>query len=411
MPEQLPDIYLFNPTCEYAVANGRASWQPNRLLQKMEEDLGSLPLFFAQPADIILVKKMPPSEFTASLQKINIIPPRFFQLNEIRTNPELFSRPKNRLLPWGWSPAAHKLLAPLKSTCSAAFLESPVAKWQPESREIYSKKFALEILKLLLPELPREMVLPYHFIPQVCTTKPEIESQIRKWGNIMVKAPWSSSGRGLQRVTKTPVVEKVWEKLLAIIRDQGFVVVEPLLNKALDMAFQFKIKNGNINYVGISRFLTDDKGQYQGNFLNGWPGELDSEITEFAEKLPEMIVKPLATAVKNSLLVKYYEGHFGVDTLIFRDEQNKLRVNPCLEINVRQNMGLLSLYLEKLISPQQKGVFKTYYQPGKSFAEFAEIMTKKHPLMLKNSKIEAGFFPIIPVFPTTQFGAYILVSA
>jgi len=27
----------------------------------------------------------------------------------------------------------------------------------------------------------------------------------------MVKAPWSSSGRGLQKITKTPVVEKVWE--------------------------------------------------------------------------------------------------------------------------------------------------------------------------------------------------------
>ena len=54
MTENLPDIYLFNPTCEYAVANGHTSWQPNRLLQKMEEDLGTLPLFFARPQDVIL---------------------------------------------------------------------------------------------------------------------------------------------------------------------------------------------------------------------------------------------------------------------------------------------------------------------------------------------------------------------
>lgn len=411
MPEQLPDIYLFNPTCEYAVANGRTSWQPNRLLQKMEEDLGSLPLFFAQPNDIVLVKKLPPPEFLTSLQEINIIPPHFLQLDEIRTNQDFICQPKNKLLPWGWSPAAHKLLEPLKPFCSPAFLQSPTASWKPEYREIYSKKFALNLLKLLLSELPPEKVLPAQLIPRVCTTKPEIENQMRKWDKIMVKAPWSSSGRGLQRVTKTPVIEKVWEKLLGIISDQGYVIVEPLLNKVLDMAFQFEIKNGNISYLGISRFLTDEKGQYQGNFLNGWPDELNPEAKKFAEKLPEMIVKPLAKAIENSLLAKFYEGHFGVDTLIFRDQQNKLRVNPCLEINVRQNMGLLSLHLEKLISPQKKGVFKTFYQPGKSFAEFAEMMAKKHPLLLNNSKIEAGFFPVNPAFPTTQFGAYVLASA
>lgn len=411
MPEELPNIYLFNPTCEYAVANGRASWQPNRLFQKMEEDLGSLPLFFARPNDVILVQKIPPPQFLKNLQELNIIPPLFLQSDKIRTNHEFINQPKNRLLPWGWSPAAHKLLNPLKPSCSPAFLQSPTANWKPEYREIYSKKFALNILKTLLPELPPEKVLPRQLIPQVCTTKPEIENLFKKWGKIMVKAPWSSSGRGLQRVTKTPVVEKVWEKLLGIICDQGYVIVEPLLNKVLDMAFQFEIKNGNISYLGISRFLTDEKGQYQGNFLNGWPDNLDSETTKFAEKLPEMIVNPLKTAIENSLLATFYEGNFGVDTLIFRDQQNKLRVNPCLEINVRQNMGLLSLHFEKLISLGKKGVFKTRYQPGKSFAEFAEEMKKKYPLKLNNSKIESGFFPAIPVSPATQFGAYILVSA
>lgn len=410
MTEKLPDIFLFNPTCEYAVANGRASWQPNRLLQKMEEDLGSLPLFFARHNDVVLVKKTPQREFIASLHKINIFPPQFLQLNEIRTNSEFINQPKNQLLPWGWSPAAHKLLEPLKPSCSATFHQSPASSWNPEYREIYSKKFALNILKSLLPELPKKNVLPAHLIPQVCTTKPEIESLFRKWGKIMVKAPWSSSGRGLQRVTKSPVSEKVWEKLLGIISDQGYVIVEPLLNKMLDMAFQFEIKNGNISYLGISRFLTDEKGQYQGNFLNGWPDEQDLEIAEFAEKLPKMIIKPLATAIENSLLAKCYEGNFGVDTLIFRDEHDKLRVNPCLEINVRQTMGLLSLHFEKLISPQKKGVFKTFYQPQKPFAEFAEKMIKLHPLKLNNTKIESGFFPVIPLSSSTQFGAYIMVS-
>ena len=410
MAEKLPNVYLFNPTCEYAVANGQSSWQPNRLLQKMEKDLGALPLFFARPNDVVLVKKLPPPEFLATLQRINITPPRFLQLEEITINSEFINQQKSRLLPWGWSPAAHRLLEPLKPFCSENFQKSPITNWKPEYRDIYSKKFALEILKKLLQELPAEKVLAPHLISQICFTKPEIEKCIKRWGKIMVKAPWSSSGRGLQKVTKTPVAEKVWEKLLGIINDQSYAMVEPLLEKVLDLAFEFKLKNGKVTYLGISRFLTDEKGQYQGNSLNEWPLEINSEITAFAETLPEMIIKPLIKSIESSLLANYYEGFFGVDTLIFRDEKNNLRVNPCLEINVRQNMGLLSLHLEKLISHEKKGVFKTFYKPGKSFFEFKKEMEKTWPLKLTNSKIESGFFPITPGFKDTLFGAYILVE-
>ncbi len=408
--EKLPNIYLFNPTCEYAVANGQPSWQPNRLLQKMEEDLGTLPLFFARPNDVVLVKKIPPPEFLSTLQKINITPPRFLQLNEVIKNTDFISQPKNRLLPWGWSPAAHRLVEPLKPSCSEKFQTSPVANWKPEYREIYSKKFALELLKKLLPELPPEKILPPQLIPTVCYTKPEIEKCIKRWGKIMVKAPWSSSGRGLQKVTKTPVAEKVWEKLLGIINEQGYAIVEPLLGKVLDLAFEFELKNGKVTYLGISRFLTDEKGQYQGNSLNGWPQEIDPEITAFAESLPEMIIKSLVKLIESSFLAKYYEGIFGVDTIIFRDEKNNLCVNPCLEINVRQNMGLLSLHLEKLISPNKTGVFKTFYNPNKSFSEFKKEMENTNPLKFKNSKIESGFFPVTSGFKDSLFGAYILVK-
>jgi hypothetical protein len=206
------------------------------------------------------------------------------------------------------------------------------------------------------------------------------------------------------------VAEKVWEKLLGIINDQGSAMAEPFLEKVLDLAFEFELKNGKATYLGISRFFTDGKGQYQGNSLNGWSLEIDSEIAAFAETLPEMIIKPLVKSIECSLLANYYEGNFGVDTLIFCDEKNDLRVNPCLEINVRQNMGLLSQHLEKLISPNKTGVFKTFYNPKQSFFEFKKEMQKTWPLKLRNSKIESGFFPVIPNFKNTLFGAYILVK-
>nr|MDA3834822.1 hypothetical protein [Spirochaetales bacterium] len=144
--EQLPNIYFFNPTCEYAVANGNASWQPNRLLQKMEKDLDVLPLFFAQPNDIVLVSKLPSEHFQHRLKKMGISLPRFMLLEEaLKTKAE--GEKLNRLMPWGWSPTVHKLLEPLKDSCSPAFLKSPVANWEPAKREFYSKKFSLGILQ------------------------------------------------------------------------------------------------------------------------------------------------------------------------------------------------------------------------------------------------------------------------
>ena len=409
MTTQLPNIFFFNPTCEYAVANGNASWQPNRLLQKMEEDLGTLPHFFANRNDIVLVRKLPADEFLHKMAKRGVTLPRFVLLEDALKN-KLKGQKINRLLPWGWSPVMHKLLEPLKENCSSEFLESPVAGWEPAHREFYSKKFALGILQNVLPLLPAEKTMPLQMLPKVVTSQAEIESLIERWGKLMVKAPWSSSGRGLQPITKTPVVPKVWEKLMGIVNEQGYAIAEPLLDKVLDVALQFKLKQGKISYAGRSIFLADKKGQYQGNFLNSMPQNTLPETRQMAEELPEILSSPLLKILEESPLPQHYEGYFGVDTLIFRDRDGKLRVNPCLEINLRQNMGLLSLRLEKLIAPGAKGMFKTYYRKGSSFPSFVNEMEKLHPPKLKSGKMAEGFFPLTEATSDSFFGAYLILE-
>ncbi len=409
MKLHLPDIYLFNPTCEYAVANGNTSWQPNRLLQKMESDLATLPLFFAKPGDYVLVDSDPSEEFYSLLRNLNVRMPEFITKKVALHHKKFLKTPKGQLLPWGWSPAAHKLLGPLKPACSTNFLESPVSSWQPEYRELYPKKFACEILQNISSQIDPEILMPAHLKPQSCNTQTEIERLLNRWGKLMVKAPWSSSGRGLQPITKTPVHPKVWEKIMGIIQEQGFVMVEPLLNKAMDLALQFEVKSKKVTFLGISRFDADRKGQYQGNFLNGFSDSITPELKAFANSLPGKILEPLIAAIESSKLASWYEGYFGVDTLIFPDENNRLKVNPCLEINVRQNMGLLSLHLEKLIQPDKKGTFRTYYQSGNTYLSFKKEMEKKHPLILSKNKITSGFISLTDACEDTLFGAYIFV--
>lgn len=409
MKEHLPDIYLFNPTCEYAVANGNASWQPNRLLQKMESDLAVLPLYLAQPGDYVLIDVAPSEEFLSRLKELNVHLPEFITKKVALQRERFLKIPKGKLLPWGWSPAAHRLLAPLKTSCSTAFLASPVSIWKPEYRELYSKKFAWEIRKEISNQIDPKIMISPELHPEICTTQSEIEYLLSRWQKLMIKAPWSSSGRGLQPITKIPVHPKVWEKLLGMVQEQGYVMVEPFLDKTLDMALQFELNKGKATYLGISRFAADKKGQYQGNFLNGFPHSANIEVKTFARSLPEKIVAPLVSAIEKSKLASWYEGFFGVDLLVFRNEDNQLKVNPCLEINVRQNMGLLSLQLEKLLIPEKKGMFRTFYQPGKTYFTFKKEMETKYPLQLSQNKIEAGFFSLTEANEDTLFGAYILV--
>lgn len=405
----LHNIFIFNPTCEYAIANGSPSWQPNRLLQKMEADLSTLPLFFAGKNDFVLVEQMPTTEFLHSLKCIDMEIPGLILKNEVINNPQFLQLPKNKLIPWGWSPAAHQNFLPLKHACSSEFRQSPVFNWKTEHREITSRKFAIDILKKVCSSLNIDYLLSSEQTPEICQNQADFEKVIHRWGKIMVKAPWSSSGRGLQPITKTPVHPKVWEKVLGIVKEQGYAIAEPYLNKVLDLAFLFELKKGKVEFLGISNFCTNQKGQYEGNYINGLPLNTKNETVEFAHNVGREIHEPLAKAIENSKMAIFYEGVFGVDTLIYTDEKSKLRINPCLEINVRHTMGMLSLQLEKLVQPGKKGMFRIFYQPGVSFQTFKKEMEKKYPLKITAGKIESGFFPLTSADNASLFGAYLLI--
>jgi hypothetical protein len=408
MPDLLPDIFYFNPTCEFAIANGSPNWQPNKLLQKMEDDLSALPQYFGKREDFVLVNQIPSDDFIKSLIQLGFEPSKFIQKSEALANNDFINLPKNMLLPWGWSPAMHKLFSPLKESCSTEFKQSVVADWKPEHRELTSRKFAAEILFQLLPKIKTDFILNENFLPKICTSQNDFEMAIKQWGEIMVKAPWSSSGRGLQPITKTPVHPKVWEKVMGIIKEQGYAIAEPYLKKVFDFSFQFELKKGKIQFLGISNFSTNKNGQYEGNFLNGLPSAIEKQILEFTETSIREIRQPLSETLENSKLSAYYEGVFGVDTLTYICN-NQLKINPCLEINLRYTMGLLSLRLENLIYENKKGIYRTYFQPGTSFYVFKNEMEKKHPLRMSNGKIESGFLALTDAQKDTLFGAYILV--
>ena len=73
----------------------------------------------------------------------------------------------------------------------------------------------------------------------------------------VLKAPWSSSGRGMRYVDHdyTSHVEG-WCKNL--IHRQGGIMIEPQYEKVLDFGMEFEASaQGDIQYLGLSLFSTE----------------------------------------------------------------------------------------------------------------------------------------------------------
>lgn len=407
----LPDIFIYNPTCDFAIANGTRSWQPNRLLAGMEADTGNLPQFLCNRGDIVLIRDHPSRQLLENLLKAGFSIPVFRTIEETLSNTGFAERQFGAIRPWGWSPEIHARLSPLKKLCGEKFITSPVSEWKDKHRELNSRQTAREVLSFITRKYPFDCFIPSRFLPVKCQSVEEVELQAAEWGPVMVKMPWSSSGRGLQPVTTQPMNISIKQRLNGMLREQGYIFAEPYLDKTTDLGFLYEADQYGIRLKGLSRFFTDPKGQYRGNYLNGYQEKKPEEemaVLNLAEKiLPEIHME----ALRSMEITSCYHGPIGIDTLIFRNYDGKLTIQPCVEINWRYTMGHVSLELEKHIYPASKAIFGTYYNKGKTFQEFSKEKSIEFPLQMREDKIYSGFVALTEFSRNNQFGAYIKATA
>jgi hypothetical protein len=366
----------------------------------------------ANPKDIVLVDEIPSPEFCDQLEKAGFRLPSLQILDSALSDSDFLSLEKGFLFPWGWSPSAHKLLSPLKSGCCPQFQNSPVANWNDTHRELYSRKSALEVLKNILLECQSDDLLSFSDLPDICTTHEQIIALQQRWGKIVAKALWSSSGRGLQVLRPNEYNQTNRQVISGFLKQQGFVMCEPWHQKVLDLSFQFfSYGNGRVEYRGLTTFSTDPKGHYTGTYIQELPPKLQPELKEFLDQnLPELEQSLSQVLSRNNYSTSYY-GWLGVDALVFISEYGKLRIHPCLEINCRFTMGAIALKLRDHLSESSTGEFRIMHGKEGDFAQFCEEMKFKDPLIAENGKIVDGFLSLTPPLPNCVFGAWIKIEA
>jgi hypothetical protein len=191
-----------------------------------------------------------------------------------------------------------------------------------------------------------------------CQTREQVEMLLQRFGHIVMKAPWSSSGRGLRflAVGRTPFEQQQgWFQ--NVVAAQGCVMVEPYYNKVKDLGMEFYSDGqGHIDYLGLSLFHTTN-GAYTGNIL------ASEEVKQ--EMISRYVTSELMTNVREkicqeagALFNQKYRGPFGVDMMIIANGTDFL-LHPCVEINLRRTMGHTALALSP--KDDRKGVMRIDY--------------------------------------------------
>ncbi len=406
-----PNIYLFNPTCELAVANGSESYMAPAMLRKFECELSTLPWTLSQSDDVVLVDQLPDQHFKSQLGNAGFNLPHFCTTEQIFSDPEFLSAAKGYLFPWGWSPSTHKRLTYLKSNCCPEFLNSPVANWRDIHHELYSRKYSLSILRLIVESNRLNNTLSMDDIPEICTTHEQIISLQKRWEKVVVKAPWSASGRGLQMLRHNEYNQTNRQVISGYLNQQGFVVTGPWHKKVLDLSFQFfSYGNGQIEYKGLTTFSTDHAGRYTGNYIQIVPTDVPDELKSFLEENIYEVKDELYHQLTSSDYSTNYFGWLGVDSLIYRSSDGKLKFHPCLEVNCRLTMGAVALGLRSHLAERSSGIFRIYHGNEGNFSQLCKERMKNEPMKLENGKILEGFLPLTPDIKDGSYGAWMEVK-
>lgn len=213
-------------------------------------------------------------------------------------------------------------------------------------------------------------------------------------GACLVKLPFSSSGRGLWRINQLD--SQLEETLRKLLQRHGTLLVEPLLDKLQDYGAEYYIDEaGEVQFVGLCAFETDDQGRYLESLCQA-PEETLQRLTESLSD-PNELTQALAQhrAYLSREVAPYYHGAVGIDLLTYRPDgvSNRTALHPWVEINLRYTMGhyALDLYHERV--PQGS---HNQYRFGILSAPRAKALlsTANAPTLDDAGRLRSGLLPL-----------------
>lgn len=396
-------IYLFNPDYDMAMANFTPYYKAPAEILRMADDLSLLSVWFAKGGSGVKVDCLERVElFRRQLREICLEEEgREVLLRWLDSVNWTEKWPSACYIPWGWTPClVHRLR---QEGVDEMFLPS-VGEMQ-RIRYLSSRQRCLEIL----PEFAGWEGICGEM--KACKQLSEVDAFIRERGQAILKAPWSGSGRGLWKVSATSWNAQMAGWAARVLKVQETLMAEPIYDKVADFAMEFlSDEKEGVRFVGYSYFETDAHGNYKANRLLS-NAAIEKRLSRYVscERLSR-IRASLETSLQK-LVGQTYQGYLGVDMMVCRVE-GEYRIHPCVEINLRMNMGVLSRILyDRYVHSLSEGeyVVEHYVHEGEALS-FHREMVAKYPLKWEDGKVASGYLPLTPVREDTRFQAYVRVE-
>ena len=327
------NLHVFNPEHDIALAYNRPHLTMPHAAQELRMNLGWIPALWADDGDVVVVEDVEYAVKAAARFKDVIHEVLFLSWEEIA------GLPCNGIQPWGWDLTLRTRFAEAGTNSD----NLPSNEQLDVFRNLSSRVQTSHLLEEL--RLGREKLTCGCAV--YATDVDLVRELLGDWGTIVVKAPWSSSGRGIMYVDNgvTPSVEGFIHNT---IRVQGGVMVEPYYNKVKDFGMEFYAHaDGVVSYEGLSLFQTVH-GFYTGNVLASEEEKLYM-LSKYVDAAFLHEIRDALCSLFTKWLLGRYVGPCGVDMMIVAsDNGNGFLIHPCVEVNLRRTMGHVALALSPL---------------------------------------------------------------
>ena len=325
-----PVVHWFNPNAELH-ARGHLNGNDikmNRFELAIEKDLEILMAAFSKRDDIVLFRELPSVSHLEKLQGSG------FDLPDAIGENELGNGKLGGFRPWAWSPEASQLFEPFAQQVSKKIKD----QWRAPVPSSWLSKEIGYLLEKRIGSLEDNRSL--------CRDVEHALSMISNH-SVVYKPGYGCAGKGFRIAKEKNSELEKW--LSATIKENGFVIAEPWVQRVEDFSVHYHVENGRVDFLGATKVVNDHRGRFRGiDVAPRWSKLIDQELATFLYK-EELFGKWYHEIIPEELgsLLDQYNGPASIDAMVWRDSDGKLRLRKVVELNVRMTMGRVALDLQK----------------------------------------------------------------
>ncbi len=315
------NVYLFNPEHDLALAHGAHNYTAPPFARQFRHDLRLLPAWLAPAGAYIAVPDDAPLDEDRrwlSGHHLDITPVPISQIADFG---------ECRIHPWGWDATLrHQLLQ-----AGISLDDLPTDAQLDRIRRLSHRRTTIAVHQALGEDFsPCPVELDnYDDVMVFATAHP----------GCYLKMPWSGSGKGIYRVIDPSGDNHVPRWIEGALKRQGSLLCEVGLDRVQDFAVECECRAGKTRLTGYSVFDSDFHSQFGTGRVAPMQELHQFLLTQYPAL--DQVVNQVLNAL-DSIVAPHYDGPLGIDMMLYRGEDGNMALNPCVEVNLRMTMGMVT---------------------------------------------------------------------